>query len=288
MDLLNQYQMDACRPVATPMDPNQVLNKNDGPKSTEQDQRKYASVVGSLLYLANTTRPDIAYGVSVLSQFISDPSDDHWRATKRLLRYLKSSIHIGLMFKKSQPNVTGYASAVAGKQVTGYTDADFAACVSRRSRTGYIFFVGETVVCWCSRKQNVIALSTCEAEYYALTEGGKEAIHLSRLWWEFKNQRSYGDYSEPDPVTLLCDNQSAMAVTKNPAEHKVMKHVDLRHKWIMERVANGEFKVDYVQTSSQVADIFTKALPRPQFENLRAKCGLVELPQVNNSAASRM
>jgi hypothetical protein len=270
------------------LDVNQVYLKNPGLKATPEDQQRYASLIGSLLYLANTTRPDIAYAVSVLSQFISDPSDDHWRGAKRVLRYLKSSVDLGLMFKSSDATVTGYAAAVCGKQVTGYTDADFAACVTRRSRTGYIFFVGETVVCWCSKKQNVIALSTCEAEYYALTEGGKEAIHLRRLWWEFRHQRPIDEEATPDAVTLFCDNQAAMAVTKNPAEHKVMKHVDLRHKWIQERVAQNDFKVDYVETSNQVADIFTKALARPQFEYLRTRCGMVKLQDLAKSPASRM
>ena len=126
-----------------------------------------------------------------------------------------------------------------------------------------------------SKKQSLISLSTCEAEYYALTEGGKEAIHLRKLFWEFQHQSPYVEGVNSEALTILCDNQSAIIVAKDPAEHKVMKHVDLRYKWIQERVGVGDFKVDYVPTSDQVADIFTKALARPQFEYLRDRLGLV-------------
>ena len=210
--------------------------------------------------------PDIWYAVSVLSQFTSNPCwETHWKGIKRVLRYLSGTRDYGLLFKTSRSSV---------ESLHGYTDADFASCPSRKSRTGYVFQIGESTLCWNSRKQNVIALSTCEAEFYALTEGGKEAIHLKRLFWELTNQEPLPDDVNLEPIKMFCDNQSTIFVSKNPAEHKMMKHVDLRHKWIQEKVDNGEFEIDYVPTSRQLADIFTKPLAATVFQRLRTCCGV--------------
>ena len=244
-----------------------MLLPNDGSKKSGSEM--YASVIGSLLYIANTFRPDLSYSVSVLSQFTSNPTEEHWTGVKRILRYLNGTKECGLKFSRSEIEKHG-------DSLVGYTDADFAACFSRRSRTGFIFFIGGCVLSWSSKKQSVIALSTCEAEYYALTEGGKEAMHLNRLLWEFLNQKPLDDDQKLDPVRLFCDNQSTLFVAKNPAEHKMMKHVDLRYKWIQERVENEDFLVDYVSTKDQIADIFTKALPKETFQRLRVSCAVVK------------
>jgi hypothetical protein len=192
---------------------------------------------------------------------------DHWRGVKRVFRYLNGTRTFGLLIRKfdNHPSI-----------LRGFTDADFAACFSRKSRTGYAFFMGSSILSWCSRKQSVIALSTCEAEYYALTEGGKEAMHIKKLVWEVNNQKPIRDDQELDPVKLFCDNQSTIFVSKNPAEHRMMKHVDLRYKWIQEKVEANEFQVEYVSTKDQIADIFTKALHKDMFERLRSQCGVLD------------
>ena len=219
---------------------------------------------------------DIANAVSILSQFLSNPGDDHWRAAKRLLRYLRGTWNYGIRISiESSLEVLGFAQSVAGAQIQGFSDSDYASCSSRRSRTGFAFFLGDTIVSWYSKKQNVVSLSTCEAEFYAFTEGGKEAIYLRRIWSEIQTQQVCSDDSSSESVKLHCDNNSAIAVVKNPAEHKMMKHVDIRHKWIQERVRNGNFQVEYVPTKENVADLFTKGLLRPRFEYLRSKCGIV-------------
>lgn len=259
--------MDGSRHVSTPMDPSQVLLPRAVGQATPEEKSMFASIIGSLLYMANSYRPDISYAVSVLSQFTSNPSDDHWRAMKRVMRYLNGTKNYGLFFPSWDPE-----PAI----LRGFTDADFAACFSRKSRTGYAFFVGSSMISWGSRKQSVIALSTCEAEYYALTEGAKEAIHLIRLVWEIQNQEPFPDETKLDPAVLFCDNQSTIFVSKNPAEHRMMKHVDLRYKWIQERVAAGDFEIQYVPTKDQVADLFTKSLAKLQHENLMSKCCVQE------------
>ncbi len=264
--LLKNFQMENCRPVSTPADSNQNLLPNTDATSFEPD--RYSSAIGSLLYIASTFRPDISYAVSVLSQFTSNPSEDHWRGVKRVLRYLSGTRNYGMLFRKreSSPPV-----------LRGFTDADFASCFTRRSRTGHIFLAGDSIISWNSRKQSVVSLSTCEAEYYALTEGGKEGIYLNRLFWEMMNQCPLPDDEKLQPVTLFCDNQSTIFVTTNSADHKMLKHVDVRHKWILERVENGELQVEYVSTKEQIADIFTKGLAKELFEKFRAMCGIVKL-----------
>jgi hypothetical protein len=267
-DLLRRTNMLNCRPVSTPMDPNQSFVPNPDKTEEESNRLSFASVIGSLLYIANSFRPDICYAVSVLSQFTSNPSEDHWRGAKRVLRYLSGTRDYGLLFKRRKDGEEA--------QLRGFTDADFASCFSRKSRTGYIFLIGDAVLCWHSRKQSVIALSTCEAEFYALTEGGKEAIHLKRLFWEICNQEPLRDEIKLETIKLFCDNQSTIFVSKNPAEHRMMKHVDLRYKWIQEKIDQDEFQVEYVSTKEQLADIFTKALAKELFEKFRARCGVVK------------
>jgi DNA-binding PadR family transcriptional regulator len=143
--------------------------------------------------------------------------------------------------------------------------------------------MGDSLISWSSKKQSVVALSTCEAEYYALTEGGKEAIHLNRLVWEIQNQRPVPDDEKLPCLTLFCDNQSTIFVAKNPAEHKMIKHIDLRHKWIQERVERGDFEVGYVSTKEQVADIFTKPLSRELFTKFRTQLNILKLPILRGS-----
>jgi hypothetical protein len=100
------------------------------------------------------------------------------------------------------------------------------------------------------------------------------------LSWEFSNQKTFDENTKVDPIILYCDNQSTIFVSKNPAEHKMMKHVDLRHKWIQERVEAGEFSVEYVSTKDQIADIFTKPLSKQLFERFRMLCNVVQQPTV--------
>jgi hypothetical protein len=121
------------------------------------------------------------------------------------LRYLSGTRDYGLLFFKRRKD--GEEA-----QLRGFTDTDFASCFSSKSRTGYIFLIGDAVLCWYSRKQSVIALSTCEAEFYAPTEGGKEAIHLKRLFWEICSQETLPDEIKLETIKLFCDNQSTIFV----------------------------------------------------------------------------
>jgi hypothetical protein len=162
-ETLSRFNMENCKGVTTPINPNEKLSKEMCPKTEEEkkavEMLPYQSLVGSLMYLAVSTRPDIAHAVSMLSQFNANFGEQHWRAAKRVLRYLKNTENLGLMFKKS------------GQELVGYADADWGASIDdRRSYTGYVFNFANAAVSWESRKQRTVAMSSTEAEYMALSE----------------------------------------------------------------------------------------------------------------------
>lgn len=143
--------------------------------------------------------------------------------------------------------------------MVGYTDADYAGCLDfRRSTSGFVFLHLGCAIDWGSRRQQCTALSTTEAEYIASSDASKEAIWLQRLLSEI-------DSLPVGHVRLLCDNQSAIRLIHNPANHQRTKHIDVRYHFIQEKHVNGDIVIDYVPTIHQLADIFTKSLPTPQF-----------------------
>ena len=254
--LLEKHGMSECKPVATPVDPGTHLTTLNE-KEEVVDQQQYQSVVGSLMYLSVCTRPDIAYAVGTLARYSSKPGRSHWTAVKRVLRYLKGTANHGIVFR-------GGASG----NIVGYSDADWAGDrEDRKSTSGYLFQIAGGPISWRSKKQDTVALSTAEAEYVALCSAAQETVWLRRLISELNNP--------PDgPTTILEDNQSAMAMAKNPQFHGRAKHIDLRHHFIRERVNDGEVKLTYCPTQEMVADILTKGITQQQFCNLRQRAGM--------------
>jgi hypothetical protein len=213
-ETLSRFNMENYKGVTTPINRNEKLSKEMCPKTEEEkkavEMLPYQSLVGSLMYLAVSTRPDIAHAVSMLSQFNTNFGEQHWRAAKRVLRYLKNTENLGLMFKKS------------GQELVGYADADWGASIDdRRSYTGYVFNFANAAVSWESRKQRTVAMSSTEAEYMALSESTKEAIHLRRFLSEVLDQ--------PSTTIIFNDNQGAGQLSKNHVFHNRTKHVDIRH-----------------------------------------------------------
>lgn len=243
--------MRDCNPVKTPMDVNTKLSKSMTSKTEEKCKLKnipYQNLVGSLLYLAITTRPGIMYTVNVLSQFNGNFSNAHWMAAKRVLRYLKHTIDYGIMFRKSNDDLGGYADADWGSNMD-----------DRRSYTGYAFKLSDGPISWETKKQRTVALSSAEAEYMSLTEASKEAIHLKNILHEMGLR--------PDrPVKLFNDNRSAQSMAKNPTVNNRSKHIDIRHHFIKEAIVDKKVILEYLETESMPADIFTKTLNPPKFE----------------------
>jgi hypothetical protein len=253
--LLERYGLQDAKPVSTPMDVNVKLVADDG-QSKPVDPVGYQSIVGSLLYAAVATRPDISQAVGVLSRFNSAPTEAHLTAAKRVLRYLKGTINLSLQYKKTE-----------NSDVTGYSDAGWADDVdSRRSTTGNVFIMSGSPISWLSQRQSTVALSTAEAEYIALSSACQEAVWLQRLLTDIGENIK--------PITIMEDNQGAIAIAKNPVGHKRTKHIDIRYHFVREQTQKGVIEIQYLSTKEMLADMFTKPLPRGQFEYLRSKIGM--------------
>ncbi|KAG7551025.1 Zinc finger CCHC-type [Arabidopsis thaliana x Arabidopsis arenosa] len=240
----------------TPMDVNIKLRRDEG--SLLPDARPYRALVGSLLYLT-ITRPDIAFAVGLVSRFMQAPMKPHLEAAKKILKYVKTTLGMGLVYK--------YNAKIS---LHGFTDADFGGDLDdRKSTSGYVFLCGNTSISWCSKKQPTVSLSTTEAEYKASTLAAQECIWLRRL---------FEDLFEPinKPVAIYGDNQSAIKLANNPVFHARTKHIELEHHFIREKVLDGTIEALEVRSEDNVADIFTKSLPKGQFELLRSKLGMVD------------
>ena len=175
---LKKFGQIEAKPVSTPADLSVRLQKEDG-VSRSIDVTLYQSIVGSLLYAAIATRPDIAQAVGVVSKFCANPTQSHWTAAKRILRYLKGTVYLGLSYEKC-----------AEGNLSGFSDADWAGDMDdRHSTSGNVFSYAKGVVSWLSKKQATVALSTAEAEYVALSMATQEAVWLRRLLIHKKSQK---------------------------------------------------------------------------------------------------
>ncbi|EFN65994.1 Retrovirus-related Pol polyprotein from transposon TNT 1-94, partial [Camponotus floridanus] len=239
---------------ATPVTSGLRLEKNET-QSDEDLRLPYRELVGALTYLASTTRPDISFAVSNLGQYNNCFGANHWKAAKRVLRYLKGNIDVGLTFGSDSGSIVGFA------------DADWGNTEDRRSFSGYIFMLNGGPVSWESRKQRTVALSTTEAEYMALTESSKEAIFLRRFLIELGSNDLSG-------IIIYCDNQSAMKLTENPVYHGRSKHIDIRHHFIREAIGRKEFHLKHISTEDQAADFLTKGLVKAKHIKCAKLAGL--------------
>ena len=219
----------------------------------------YLAAVGALMYLATTTRPDIAYSVGVLARFNSNPGWTHWLAVKHLMRYIRGTLDYSLTYSPDPS---------CPELFTTYSDADHGGCKdSGRSTGGYLVKMGSGAVSWCSKLQTVVALSTTEAEYMAAVQAGKEIKWMRNLLSEI-------GLTSSTPSSLLIDNQSAISVAKNPEHHGRMKHLDLSFYWLRDAVHSQLITPRFVPTTEQVADLLTKALSKPKVEDFCKIMGL--------------
>ncbi|CAL8150805.1 unnamed protein product [Prunus armeniaca] len=201
-----------CKLAGTPIVQNHYLGEYLDQIPTNKE--RYQRLVGRLIYLSHT-RPDIAYVVSVVSQFMHFPSEDHMNAVLRILRYLKSAPGKGLMFSKH-----------GHQNINGYSDANWAGNVTdRKSTLGYFTFVGGNLVTWRSKKHNVVALSNAEAEFRGMTKGICELLWLRKLLIEL-------GYKPTSTMNLFCDNKAAIAIAQNPVQHDRTKHVEVDRHFI--------------------------------------------------------
>ena len=212
LDLLTEVRLLECKPMDTLIVQNHRLGEYSDQVST--DKVRYQRLVGKLIYLSHTC-PDIAYAVSVVSQFMHNPSEDHMGVVIRILRYLKSSPGKGLMFSEN-----------VHLNIEGYTNTDWAGNIlDRNSTSGYFTFMGGNLVTWRSKKQKVVALSSAEVEFRDMAKGLCELLWLRSLLIEV-------DFPLSSTMNLLCDNKTAIDISHNPIQHNRTKHVGVDRHFI--------------------------------------------------------
>ncbi|KAJ4721114.1 Retrovirus-related Pol polyprotein from transposon TNT 1-94 [Melia azedarach] len=217
-DLLKETGMLGCKAVGTPIEVNHKLETLKGGLVNKE---KYQRLVGKLIYLSHT-RPDISYYVGIVSQFMHNPNEEHMKVVLRIIKYLKNSPGMGLLFTK-----------VEKIEVEVYTDADWAgSSLDRRSISGYCTFLGGNLVTWRSKKQSVVARSSAEAEFRSMALAICEVMWLKTILKELRVETS-------DPMKLYFDNKAAISIAHNPAQHDRTKHVEIDRHFIKEKIEEG-------------------------------------------------
>ncbi|WVZ07431.1 hypothetical protein V8G54_020777 [Vigna mungo] len=233
-----------CNEAKTPLETLKKLRTNEIEESV--DETLYKQMIGSLRFLCNS-RPDIMFGVGLLSRFMSRPKKSHMVATKRMLRYVKAIEDLGILFPRTQK--------AADLKLIGYSDADFDGDEDeRKSMSGSTYFLNDAPVSWSSKKQTIIAQSSCESEYMA-----RCSAHL-----KLKTMNC---------IELKIDNTSAMSLAKNPVSHGRSKHITIKYHFLRDMVNKGRVELNYCRSEFQLADIFTKCLNRERFKRLRTLIG---------------
>lgn len=255
-DVLKRTGMMNCKPVTTPLSTTDKLSAYDGVPLGPEDPTRYRSIVGALRYLT-LSRPDISFAVNKICQFLHSPTTVHWKAAKRVLRYVKYTLSTGLKVLKSRST-----------HVAGFSDADWAGDVDdRRSTGGFAVFIGRNLISWSVRKQATVSHSSTEAEYKAMANVTSEVIWVQSLLKELGIQA-------PLMARLWYDNIGATYLSANPMFHARTKHIEIDYHFVRERVAQGLLDVRIISTNDQVADGFTKGLTTQKHMEFRRNLNL--------------
>jgi len=232
----------------------ELEKENSNPNSSKYPCR---NAIGNLMYAMICTRPDLSFTVSLLSRFQTKQSDALWKLIKRVLRYLKNTINYQLVFKKD----------LSASPIIGYVDASFGTNdLQAHSTSGYILKLFNKPIIWVSRRQDKVALSTMIVEYYALCEITRDIIWLRQCV-------QFLGIHLTSPTTIFEDNASCIAITKNPVKHKGTRELDTRLFFVRDEL-NKTITLTYIPSSENLADLFTKALPKERLVMLSTKINL--------------
>jgi hypothetical protein len=252
IDILDRAGMAACKPFSTPIDVNPKLSATDGALLSATDATNFRRLAGALQYLT-FTRPDIAYAVQQVCLYMHAPRASHLAALKRILRYIRGTLHLGLYLRPSSV-----------EDLVVYSDADWAGCPdTRRSTSRYAVFLGANLISWSSKRQETVSRSSAEAEYRAIANAVAEVSWLCQLLQELHTPFRRA-------TLVFCDNVSAVYMSSNPVQHQRTKHIEIDLHFVRDQVALGHIKVLHVPTTSQYADVFTKGLTSTFFKEFRS------------------
>ncbi|XP_071742675.1 uncharacterized mitochondrial protein AtMg00810-like [Rutidosis leptorrhynchoides] len=257
-EIVARASMSSCKPSHTPVNTKSKLSSHIG--NPYSDPSLYRSLAGALQYLT-FTRPDISYSVQQVCLHMHNPHDTHMAALKQIIRYIQGTIDYGIHMHKT--NTTSLIS---------YTDADWAGCPdTRRSTSGYCVYLGDNLISWSSKRQPTISRSSTEAEYRGVANVVSESCWLRNLLLELHHPLNKA-------TIVYCDNVSTIYLASNPIQHQRTKHIELDIHFVREKIARGQFRILHVPSRYQIADIFTKGLPRLLFDDFRSSLNVRQHP----------
>lgn len=272
-DTINRIQenfkiTESKRIYRAPIDKSFNRFDENSPILDKKGNNEYRKVIGTLLYIANTVRLDISYGVNVLSRYVEEPRMTHLKAAYRIINYLIQTKRKGLNFtneNKLKLPTKDYRLLDTNKKaiiddyptrgkymISTIVDASYANEEESKSQYGYVTYLNNNIISWKSKKQPIVTLSSAEAEYVGLTEGLKSTLHFNHLMKELKFNVTY--------ATLCSDNQAALQLASHKVQHQRTKHINIRYHFIREKVLNKEIRLNYINTNYNVADGLTKFL----------------------------
>nr|KYP66580.1 Retrovirus-related Pol polyprotein from transposon TNT 1-94 [Cajanus cajan] len=261
LEILRRFGMEESNPVCNPIVPGYKLCRDE--EGIKVNETHFKQMVGSLMYIT-TTRPDLMFVVSLISRYMSQPTEMHAKVAKRILRYLKGTENYGILYKRG-----------GIEELLAYTDSDYAGDLEdRKSTSGYVFIMSGGSVSWSSRKQPIVTLSTTEVEFIAAAGCAYQAVWMRRVLKEL-------GYKQEGSTVIKCDNCSTINLSKNPVMHGRSKHIDVRFHFLRDLTKNNEIELVHCGTQDQVADVMTKPLKLDSFQKLRVQLGMCEVPKLN-------
>lgn len=242
-EILEKFKMADCKEIGTPLEPGMKLCKDIN--GVTVDSSFYKQLLGSLMYLT-FTRHDLMYGVSVISRYMDIPTKMHLNAAKRILRYVKGTIDYRVLYNSQR-----------GSDFVGFIDSDYAGDIDdRKSTSGHVFMLNYGAITWSSKKQQIVTLSTIEAEFVATASCACQAIWLRRML------KALGDKQEGSTI-IFRDNIFAIKLSGNPVMHGRSKHIDVRFHFLRNLCNDGVVELEYCKSGNQLANILTKSLKQP-------------------------
>lgn len=256
--ILQRFNMNECKKSSIPMQPeNKKVTENV--KEVITENIPYQELIGSLIYLSQGTRPDIAYVTTYLSQFNTKYTRENWVQAKHVLRYLKETMTEGITYKKN------------GKMLKLYSDASWNNTLDGKGFSGYISKLAGGAISWQCKKQEVVALSTCESEFMALTEAIKELIWIKRIFIDLKQEDKLGN------LIIYADNQAAIKLSSNSTYHSTTKHIQRKYFFIRDEIDRYKINLKYIESKDNAADFLTKAVTKPVLQKCKQKVGLEKI-----------